>query len=130
MKIAAFFLLMILVSCAAPAPPAAPAVAGNPPAGSWSGDYGPDADRRERISVELRWEGSDLRGVVHTGARDLEITKASFRPEAGAITMEFDAQGNNGQLVQYVIEGKVDGNAMTGSWHHDAQSGDFRVTRE
>jgi len=135
MKIIAVFLLMILVSCASPSPnpvdaPAAPAVAGDPPAGRWSGDYGPDADRRERISVELRWEGSDLRGVVQPGMRDLEIVKASFKPETRAITMEFDAQGNNGQTIHYIIEGKVEGNTMSGSWHHDDQVGDFRVSRE
>jgi hypothetical protein len=50
--------------------------------------------------------------------------------ETGAITMEFDAQANNGKTVHYTIEGRVDGNAMTGSWTHDAQRGDFHVTRQ
>jgi 2-oxoglutarate dehydrogenase E2 component (dihydrolipoamide succinyltransferase) len=29
-----------------------------------------------------------------------------------------------------VIDGKVDGNAMTGSWKHDDQNGDFKVTKQ
>ncbi|HYR83322.1 MAG TPA: hypothetical protein VE422_04510 [Terriglobia bacterium] len=103
---------------------------GNPPSGTWFGDYGPDADRREPIKVELRWEGSNLRGTVHAGVRDLEIRKASFKPETGAITLEFDTQGNNGQTVHYAIDGKVEGNVMKGTWSHDGQRGDFRVTRQ
>jgi hypothetical protein len=32
--------------------------------------------------------------------------------------------------VTYTIEGKVDGNSMTGSWNHDAVKGDFKLTRK
>jgi len=60
----------------------------------------------------------------------MDLSKASFKPETGAISLEFDAQGNGGQTVHYTIEGKVEGNTMTGTWTRDAQRGDFRVTRQ
>ena len=44
--------------------------------------------------------------------------------------MEFDAEGNGGRTVHYVIDGKVDGDTMTGTWTHDDQRGDFRVMKE
>src|SRR5437870_2999250 len=116
--------LLLAASCASRAPEASTSTA--PPSGSWSGDYGPDADRRDPVRVDLRWEDTKLRGTVHAGVRDLPITSASFKPDTGAVTMQFDAQGNNGQTVHYVIEGKVEGDAMTGSWIHDGQRGDFR----
>jgi hypothetical protein len=59
----------------------------------------------------------------------MPITKASFQRDTGAITMEFDAEGN-GRTVHYVAEGKVNGNAMAGTWTHDDQRGEFRVTKE
>ena len=99
------------------------------PGGTWSGDYGPDGERREPIKLALRWEDSNLRGVIQAGVRELPVTKTFFKPETGAIMMEFDAQGNNGQTIHYVIEGKVEGNAMSGSWSHDSQRGDFRLTK-
>jgi hypothetical protein len=34
------------------------------------------------------------------------------------------------QIVHYVIEGKVEGNMMTGNWRHDDVSGDFQVTKQ
>src|SRR5262245_59218811 len=107
-----------------------PAVSNDSPSGTWSGDYGADPDRRESITVDLRWEGDSLRGAVHAGARTLPLVKASFTRETGAITMEFDAQGNGGRTVHYVVEGKVAGNTMSGTWNHDDQRGDFRVTRQ
>jgi hypothetical protein len=100
------------------------------PAGAWSGDYGPDTERRDPIKLELRWEEANLRGIIQTGFRELPVRKASFTPETGALTMEFDAQGNNGQTIHYVIEGKVMGDAMSGTWSHDSQHGDFRLTKK
>jgi hypothetical protein len=110
--------------------PAAPAVSGEPPSGKWSGDYGPSPDRRDQITVDLKWDNSNLGGVVHAGTRALPITKASFTPDSGAITMEFDAEGNGGQIVHYIVDGKVAGNTMSGTWTRGEQRGDFRVTKE
>ena len=124
-----FLALLVLLLAACASKPAASAEAGPPPSGSWSGDFGPDAERRESVRLDLNWEGKNLRGVVHSGVRDLEISKAFFNPETGAITLEFDAQGNGGQIVHYVIDGKVAGNTMAGSWVHDTQRGDFKVTK-
>src|SRR5215831_8420089 len=81
----------------------APAVLQDAPSGKWSGEYGPDADRRETISVDLRWEDKNLRGTVHAGPRTIPLSKASFSADTGAIAMEFDAEGNGGRTVHYVI---------------------------
>jgi hypothetical protein len=117
--------LLLLPACAA-----RPAVSGEPPSGTWSGDYDVGSERRESISVDLQWDGTNLRGAVHAGPRSLPLTKASYKPDTGDISMEFDAEGNRGQIVHYTIEGKVTGNTMTGTWTHDGQRGDFRVTKQ
>ena|ERR1051326_793687 len=121
-------LALLLLSACASAP--TPANSNKTPAGSWSGEYGLGPDRREPISVDLRWEEANLKGVVHAGSRTLPITKASFTEDTGAVTLEFDAEGNNGKAVHYVIDGKVSGNTMAGTWSHDDQHGDFRVTKQ
>ena len=99
------------------------------PSGTWSGDYGPDPDRRDPVTLELTWENTTLRGTVHAGPRSFELMNASFKPDTGAITMEFQAAAN-GRAVHYVIDGKVDGNQMKGTWGHDDVKGDFRLTRQ
>jgi len=121
--------LYFLVAASLAACTSRPAPSGEAPSGNWSGDYG-IAERREPIRLDLRWEGTDLRGTVHAGPRSLPLTKASFSPDTGAIALEFDAEGNRGQAVHYVIDGKVSGDTMAGSWTHDDQRGDFRVTKQ
>jgi hypothetical protein len=86
--------------------------------------------RGDPISVDLRWEDTSLRGVVHAGPRSLPLTKATFIPETGTISLEFDAEGNGGRTVHYVINGRVSGSTMSGTWTHDDQHGDFRVTKQ
>ena len=120
--------LLLLLSACSGSP--APAVSQDAPAGTWSGDYGLGSERREPISVDLRWENDTLHGVVHAGVRSIPLAKASFKRETSDLTMEFDAEGNRGRTVHYVIEGKLSGNAISGTWNHDDESGDFKVTKQ
>src|SRR5438876_1186060 len=68
---------LLLLSACAPRP----AVSGEPPSGTWSGDYDAGSDRRESISVDLRWNGTNLRGAVQAGPRSLPLTKASYKSD-------------------------------------------------
>jgi hypothetical protein len=43
--------------------------------------------------------------------------------------MEADASGRRGQ-VHYVIDGKLEGNTMTGSWDHTNLKNDFKITKQ
>jgi hypothetical protein len=120
-------LLTLLVSCSTQ-----PAATTNEaaPGGRWSGEYQVGEGRPEHVTVELKWEGENLRGTVYPGPRSLPLTKADYKPETGAISMEFDADGPGGRTVHYVADGKVSGNEMTGTWAHDDQKGDFKITKQ
>lgn len=118
--------VLLLAGCAPKPVPSAD----DPLSGVWSGDYGPSPDSRDPVSLDLRWKDGELAGTVHAGSRSMRLSTASFKAETGDINLEFDAQGNGGQTVHYRIEGKVEGKTITGSWSHDAQKGDFRVTKK
>jgi hypothetical protein len=90
MKAHKIFLFIALLIASCTSKPAAP-VSDAPPSGTWSGDFGPDARRREPVGVDLQWEGGNLAGAVRIGVRSLPLTKASFTPATGAIALEFDA---------------------------------------
>src|SRR5262245_33117383 len=122
----AFIALILFSACTSQ-----PAVSNSSalPSGMWSGEYALAVDRREPIRVDLRWEGANLTGLVYAGPRSLPLTKASFTPQTGAISMEFDAEGNGGRTVHYLVDGKVSGDVMTGTWTHDDQHGDFRIKK-
>ncbi len=116
--------LLLLTSCSPP-----PSAQQSDVTGKWSGDYGPDADHRDPVTLELRRENDHLFGNISAGPRLIPV-RATFKPDTREIVMEFDAQGNGGRTVHYKIDGKVDGNTMSGSWIHDDQRGDFRLTRK
>jgi hypothetical protein len=127
MKLTCTCLVLSLLLLSACAPKTGPNTA--LPSGTWSGDYGPDAERRDPVTLDLRWDNTTLRGTVHAGPRSLDVSQALFKPETGAINIQFDAQAG-GRTVHYVVDGKVDGNRMSGTWTHDGQLGDFKVTKQ
>jgi len=129
MKIPLALLALLAVFLLAACAPK-PATSADLPAGKWSGDYGPDANSRDPVSLELKSADGKLEGTVHAGPRSLPLMNVSYKAETGAITMEFDAQGNGGRTVHYQIDGKIDGNTMAGSWTHDGERGDFKLMKE
>ncbi len=116
----------VLVSIAV----AATTAADDPLSGTWTGDWGPSARDRNQVTVELKWDGKALTGNVNPGPNAVEIKNATFDPQSGAIHMEADATSRRGSQIHYMIDGKVEGDTMTGSWSHDNREGDFKITKK
>jgi hypothetical protein len=131
-------LCLIFSACASeptPAPATEPAAAApvdaaaDPLSGTWTGDWGPNANDRNPVTLELKWDGTNLTGTVNPGPDAIPLTKAAYAKETSMITMEADAKTRGGATVHYTIEGKVDGKMMSGSWSHDDKKGDFKLTK-
>ncbi len=93
--------------------------------GTWVGDWGPTPTHRNDITVQLKWDGKALTGMVNPGAEAIPLQKTSFNPATGVVNLEADADAH-GTKVHYVIGGKVDKSTMSGSWNHDNRKGDFK----
>jgi hypothetical protein len=104
--------------------------AADPLSGSWSGDWGPTAAHRNPVTVDLKWDGKALTGVVNPGPNAIQLQKSTFDAKTGAVHMEAEAKGRGGAVVHFVIDGKLEGNTMTGSWLHDNRKGDFKITKK
>jgi hypothetical protein len=128
--------LLILSACtSAPAPESA--LSASPDAastdaltGMWSGDWGPTETHRNNVMLDLKWSGSQLSGTVNPGASAIQLTKASYDAATGNVMMETDAKGHDGKMVHYMIEGKLEGTTMMGTWNHGDQKGDFKITKK
>ena len=128
---------LLLAACAAEPEPE-PEISSSAPAeaplsadalsGTWSGDWGPSERDRNPVTMTLQWDGSNLTGTINPEQNPAPLTSASYNPETGEIMLEADVQAR-GAMVHYVMEGRVEGNTMTGTWMHDDRSGDFRVTK-
>jgi len=102
----------------------------DPLSGTWTGDWGPSAADRNQVTVELKWDGKTLAGTVNPGPNAVELKKTTFDPKTNAVHFEADAKSRRGAEIHYVIDGKVDGNTMTGTWNHDNRNGDFKITKK
>lgn len=108
----------------------AAAAAADPLSGTWVGDWGPSPGHRNQVTVELKWDGQKLTGTVNPGPNAVELQKTSFDASTNAVHMEADAKSRRGDTIHYVIDGKVEGDTMTGSWSHDNRKGDFKITKK
>ena len=110
------------------------AAAPDPLTGTWTGDWGPNNNDRNQVSVELKLSGTALTGTVKSTSparADVTLTKSTFTAATGAVHMEADATNpRGGPAVHYVIDGKLANAAMTGSWNHDSTKGDFKLAKK
>ena len=129
------FGLFCFLACLAIAIPAlALQQSSDPLTGTWTGDWGPNAADRNTVSVDLKWDGKALTGVVHSinyQRADVTLQKSTFDSAAGAVHMEADvANPRGGAVIHYVIDGKLANGSMSGSWNHGTSKGDFKLTKK
>ena len=104
----------------------------DPITGTWSGDWGPNANDRNTVNVDLKLDGKNITGSVHSvnyQRPDVTISKGTFDSGTGAVHFEADANARGG-VVHYVIDGKLANGTMSGSWNHGAVKGDFKLTKK
>ena len=127
------FRLACLLICIALAIPLFALQRGSDPiTGTWSGDWGPNAGDRNTVNVDLKLDGKNVTGTVHSinyQRPDVMIQKGTFDAASGMIHLEADAQARGG-TVHYVIEGKLMNGTMSGSWDHGTVKGDFKLTKK
>jgi hypothetical protein len=130
-KILALFILLASLMTAA----AALAQEGHPLKGSWIGDWGPNRNDRNPITIVIDWDGKQVTGVVNPGPGAVQIQKATLDPKGWVVHFEVDAKNAAGQPVHYVVDGKIENlglynRSIVGSWGHDNVKGDFKITRQ
>jgi len=104
----------------------------DPVTGTWSGDWGPNQADRNQVTVDLKLEGTAVTGVVKTANRpEVPLSKGTFDATARTVKLEAEARNTRGGAnLKYIIEGKLEGNTLTGSWNHDTTKGDFKLTKK
>lgn len=119
--------LLLLLPLVSSLSPALAQQNADPLSGTWKGDWGPSATDRNSVTLELKWDGKTLTGIVNPGPDAISIESASFNPKTMQIHLEASYARRG---LRYVVDGTVDHDKMTGTWNHPRRNGDFRVTRE
>jgi len=126
------FRLLSLVACMAVALPVL-SQAGHPAKGSWSGDWGPTADHRNRILLLLDWDGNEISGTINPGPNAIEIDSAVLDPETWTLTIEAMVPVRGGNVERYRATGTLENlgswtnRTYSGTYTHGNDTGTFRV---
>jgi hypothetical protein len=118
---------LIALSNCAPKAPSSPA---DPLTGTWAGTWGPSPERQTEVNLELKWDGTKMQGTINPGYNAIELAKASFDPQSGAIKMELDGPNSRREIVRYVIEGKLSGATISGTFDRAGEQGTFRIEKK
>src|SRR5207253_115046 len=108
---------------------------GHPLKGSWIGDYGPNRNDRNQVTIVMDWDGKQITGTVNPGPNATPMQKATPDPKGWVVHFEVDAKNPAGQAIHYVVDGKIENlglynRSIVGTWSHDNVKGDFKITRQ
>lgn len=105
---------------------------GHPLKGSWSGDWGPDKERRTRVLLQMNWDGKTITGAINPGPNAMPLTRATLDPDSWTVRLEAESKDVAGRTVRSVIEGKLENigayrRVLSGTWTEGGTKGDFRL---
>src|SRR2546423_8608259 len=106
MRTKVFFLVCLLAGLAMVG--SALAQEGHPLKGTWLGDWGPSKTDRNQVTIVMDWDGKQISGQINPGPGSVPITKATLDPTGWTVHFEADAKTNAGQMVHYVVDGKIE----------------------
>ena len=101
----------------------------DPLSGVWTGDWGTTPSHRNPVTVDLKWDGKEVTGIVNAGPHASRLTKAIFDIRTGAIHLEFDIR-SAGREIHYTVDGVVEDKVLIGNWSNDTNRGGLRLKRE
>jgi hypothetical protein len=108
---------------------------GHPLKGTWLGDWGPNKNDRNQVTIVMDWDGKQITGQINPGPNAIPLRNATLDPKGWVVHFEADAKNAAGRDVHYVVEGKIENlglynRTIAGSWSHDNVKGDFRIQRQ
>ena len=108
---------------------------GHPLTGTWSGDWGPTADTRTRITLVMTWDGKAITGTINPGPEALTLGRVTVDYAKWTVRIEADGKDGSGKPVRVVADGKLDDlgswhRTLSGTWTRAGAKGIFKLTRD
>src|SRR6266566_9944843 len=122
----AFRFVIIVASLSTVALAKVDAQFGHPLKGSWSGDWGVNANTRTHVVLDINWDGKTLTTALNPGANAVPL-KTTLEPSTWMV--HFEGDGKDGRIV---VDGKVENlgayaRVMTGTWAEGSKKGNFKL---
>ena len=108
---------------------------GFPLDGTWHGDWGPTGADRVQVVIVMKWDGTNINGIINPGRNSIPFTQASLDPGNWTVRFQATATGSDGSPVSIAAEGTLENlgsyhRTIAGTWSQGDIRGDFRLTRD
>jgi len=108
---------------------------GHPLKGSWMGTWGPSQSHANEVLIVLNWNGKSISGMLNPGTDNMPVKNATLNPDGWVVRFEADGKDRAGNLVTYVVEGKIENlglpnRSITGTWKSQKENGPFKISRQ
>src|SRR5580692_7366036 len=97
-------LLICLLACLLTA--ALFAQQGHPLTGTWSGDWGPSATERTKVTFVMDWDGKSVTGQINPGPDSIPLASVLLDVTNWTVRIEADTKDQSGKPVHISAEGK------------------------
>ena len=104
---------------------------GHPLTGTWSGDWGPSANQRTKVTFVMDWDGKNVTGQINPGPDSIPLSSVYVDQANWTVRIEADTKTK----VHISAEGRLEDlgsyhRFIRGTWRQGAVSGDFKITRD
>ena len=108
---------------------------GFPLDGTWRGDWGATPTERTMVVLVMKWDGTNINGVINPGPDSAPFTVAVLNPGDWTVHIEAEDRDDDGNPVNVVIDGLLNdigsyNRTLVGTWRRGDVEGDFRIARE
>ena len=103
---------------------------GHPAKGSFVGEWGPNGNALDSLTVLMNWDGKAITGTINPGPQAVPITKAELNPDDWTLHIE----GGTG-AARVVLEGRFENltwlaRSLSGTYTRGSERGTFKITRQ
>src|SRR5262245_31947587 len=70
--------------------------------GTWLGDWGPNKNDRNQVTIVMDYDGKQVTGVINPGPSAIQLKNATLNPTGWLVHFEADAKNAQGKEVHYV----------------------------
>jgi hypothetical protein len=133
MRVRAGVLLAVIATSLAPGTTTVRGQEGHPLTGTWSGDWGPDAEDRRHLTVVMSWDGDEISAIVNPGPDAVTVPAVQLDVTSWTVRIEAQRPGTQGGAI--AAEGRLEDlgsphRTITGTWREGADTGTFRLIRD
>lgn len=108
---------------------------GFPLDGTWRGDWGTTPTDRMKVVLVMKWDGTNINGMINPGPGSAPFTSAVLNPDNWTVHIEVEDRDDSDNPVTVVIDGQLDdlgshNRTLAGTWRRGDVEGDFKIARE